>query len=88
MVPDFAILTMITETDPDSATCSVWFDISRTKLPRPLRFPAVEDVFKHIRAKRKWFKNVRLYSSELPSLPPRADESGNLSRLPDQEAFL
>lgn len=61
-------------------TCSVWFGISRTKLPRPFRLPATEDVFRQIRAERKWFKNVRLFPSEPPSLPLRADESGQLEK--------
>ena len=68
------------ESDLDSATCGVWFDISRTKLPRPFRFSAAEDVFKQIRAERKWFKNVRLFPSELPSLPLKVDESGHVEK--------
>lgn len=42
--------------------------------------PAAEEVFKQIRAERKWFKNVRLCPSEFPSLPPVADESGNFTK--------
>ena len=66
-----------TETDLDSTTCNVWFDISRTKLPRLFQFPVAEDVFKQIRAERKWFKNVRIFPSGSPSLPYRANGSGH-----------
>ena len=71
-----------------SATCGVWFDISRTKLPRPFRFSAAEDVFKQIRAERKWFKNVRLYPSEMPSLPLQVDESGHVEKFAGPKSDL
>lgn len=74
--------------DLDSGTCGVWFDISRTKLPRPFRFPAAEDIFKQIRAERKWFKNVRLFPSELPSLPLRIDESGHFAKFAGPKSNL
>ena len=74
--------------DPDSATCGVWFDISRTKLPRPFRFSATEDVFKQIRAERKWFKNVRLFPSELPSLPLKVDEFGHVAKFAGPKSDL
>lgn len=77
-----------TKIDLDSATCSVWFDISRTRLPRPFRLPATEDVFKQIRAERKWFKNVRLFPSELPTLPLRADEFGQFAKDANPERVL
>ena len=77
-----------TNTDFDSATCGVWFDISRTKLPRPFRLPATEDIFKQIRAERKWFKNVRLFPSELPSLPLRADEFGRFAKVANPASVL
>ena len=51
-----------------------------TELPRPFRFSAAEDVFKQIRAERKWFNNVRLFPSELPSLPLKLDESGHVEK--------
>lgn len=35
-----------------------------------------EDIFKKIRTERKWFKNVRLVPSEVPSMPPVADARG------------
>lgn len=76
------------ESDLDSETCGVWFDISRTKLPRPFRFPAAEDVFKQIRAERKWFKNVRLFPSELPSLPLKVDESGHVEKFAGPKSNL
>lgn len=60
-----------------SSTCNVWFDIARTTLPRPFRMPPVEDVFRTMRAERKWFKNVRLFPSELPSIPLVADQMCN-----------
>ena len=71
-----------------SATCSVWFDISRTELPRPFRLPATEDIFKQIRAERKWFKNVRLFPSELPTLPLRADGFGQFAKDANPERVL
>ena len=74
--------------DPDSATCGVWFDISRTKLPRPFRFSATEDDFKQIRAERKWFKNVRLFPSELPSLPLKVDEFGYVEKFAGPKSDL
>ena len=77
-----------TETDLDSGTCSVWFDISRTKLPRPFRFPATEDVFKQIRAERKWYKNVRLFPSELPSLPLHGNNSGHFTKCVNPDSTL
>lgn len=64
----------------DSATCSVWFDISRTNLPRPFRFPATEDAFIQIRADRKWFKNLRLFPSELPNFLPKINECGHIGK--------
>ena len=77
-----------TVSDRDSATCGVWFDISRTKLPRPFRFSAAEDVFKQIRAERKWFKNVRLFPSELPSLPLKVDEFGYVEKFAGPKSDL
>lgn len=77
-----------TETDLDSGTCSVWFDISRTKLPRPFRFPATEDVFKQIRAERKWYKNVRLFPSELPRLPLQGNNSGHFAKCVNPDSAL
>ncbi|KAF6221184.1 hypothetical protein HO133_002039 [Letharia lupina] len=68
-----------------NATCSVWFDISRTNLSRPFQLPAAEDVSKPIRAERKWFKNVRLFPNEISSLPLRADESGQYGRCANVE---
>ena len=68
------------DSDLDSATCGVCFDISGTKLPRPFRFSAAEDVFKQIRAERKWFKNLRLVPCELPSLPLKLDEFGHVEK--------
>ena len=88
MVFNSSILSLQYWTELDSATCSVWFDISRTKLPRPFRLPATEDVFKQIRAERKWFKNVRLFPSELPSLPLRADETGQLEKCANRGSAL
>lgn len=35
-----------------------------------------EDIFRKVRSERKWFKNVRLVPSEVPSLPPVADALG------------
>ena len=39
-----------------------------------------EDDFKHMRAERKWFKNVLLFPSKYPSLPSVADESGCVTK--------
>lgn len=66
----------------------MWFDISRTRLPRPFRLPATEDIFKQIRAERKWFKNVRLFPSELASLPLRADEFGHFAKSANSGSVL
>lgn len=52
-------------------------------MPLPFRFPAADDVFKQIRAERKWFKNVRLFPSELPGLPLEIDEFGKLQKYAD-----
>ena len=38
--------------------------------------PLVQDVFKQMRTERKGHKNVRIFLSRLPVLPPIADESG------------
>ncbi|MCJ1261586.1 hypothetical protein MMC22_001451 [Lobaria immixta] len=62
------------------STCSVWFDISRTTFPTPFPMIPARDVFKQIRAERKWFKNVRLFPSEFPSLPLVGDESGHFTK--------
>ena len=59
-----------------------------TKLPRPFRFSAAEDVFKQIRAERKWFKNVRLFPSELPSLPLKVNESGHVEKFAGPKSHL
>ena len=75
-------------TNIDSGTCSVWFDICRTKLPRPFRIPAGEDVFRQIRAERKWFKNVRLFPSDLPNLPRGARNSSHSGNLIEQQSVL
>lgn len=45
-------------------------------VPRPFRVPTGEDVFRRMRTERQWFKNVVLYPSDLPRLPPTADENG------------
>lgn len=71
---------MVRRAKVDSSTCSVWFDTSRTKIPRPFRLPPVEDVFKHMRTERKWFKNVMLCPADLPSLPLTADNNGFFSK--------
>ncbi len=45
-------------------------------------------MFKQIRAEKKWFKNLRLFPSELPRLPLRADESGQFERCSNLESAL
>ena len=39
-------------------------------------------------AEKKWFKNVRLFPSELPSPPLRADNSGQLVKCANLESGL
>ena len=47
-----------------------------------------DDVFRQIRTERKWFKNVRLFPSELPSLPFKVDESGHLQKASSNRASV
>lgn len=62
------------------SACDVWFDVSRELLPRPFRLGVTEDVFKRIRADRKWFKNVRICPcpSDLSILLPIFDHQVSL----------
>ena len=58
------------------STCQVWFDISKTLLPRPFRLGSTENIFQRLRAERKWYKNVKIVASGIPKLPPTFDHQG------------
>lgn len=55
------------------SSCGVWFDLSRKHIARPFRLVSTEHVFQTLRAERKWFKNVRICPTEIPSLAPTSD---------------
>ncbi|KAI4218987.1 MAG: hypothetical protein L6R36_008633 [Xanthoria steineri] len=57
--------------------CGVWFDFSRDILPRPFRLDLTEGSFHRLRTERKWFKNVKICPSNIPSLPPCVDDRGS-----------
>ena len=58
------------------STCGVWFDVSKDTLPCPFRLDVTEGSFRRARAERKWFKNVKICPSNIPSLPPCVDDRG------------
>ena len=45
-------------------------------------------MFQQIRTERKWFKNVRLFPSGIPTLPFRADESVHFKQSTSRESIL
>ncbi|KAL8915745.1 MAG: hypothetical protein Q9172_006709 [Xanthocarpia lactea] len=57
-------------------SCDVWFDISKDPLPRPFRLDPTEGTFHRLRTERKWYKNVKICHSAIPSLPPCVDNQG------------
>ncbi|KAL8749230.1 MAG: hypothetical protein Q9199_007812 [Rusavskia elegans] len=58
------------------STCGVWFDVSKDTLPRPFRLDLTEGSFHRLRTERKWFKNVKICPSNIPSVPPCVDDQG------------
>ena len=64
-VSTFLVFRLITEY---SSACGVCYALSPTPLPRPFRLPQHLDGFTKMRSERKWFKNVRVYPNEMPSI--------------------
>lgn len=64
------------------SACGVWFDFSKDTLPRPFRLDLTEGSCRRLRTERKWFKNVKICPSNIPSLPPCVDDQGRWIEAP------
>lgn len=53
--------------------CDTWVDLSRHPLPRPFRYPKLEDAYRQIRSERQKFKYVRVVPNDLPLIFPSTE---------------
>ena len=51
-----------------SSTCGVCYALSFAPLPCPFQLPENIDGYAKMRSEREWFKNVKVFPTELPSL--------------------